>query len=89
MREALADRTQAGKFKELDRKRKKAAKMAGFNRLFSPMSSNLEWPQYRLRVDKTRVFFDVEADLVTIIAIMPKERCQEWLEKYGKTTKED
>lgn len=39
MREALADRTQAGKFKELDRKCKKAAKMAGFNRLFSPMSS--------------------------------------------------
>jgi mRNA-degrading endonuclease RelE of RelBE toxin-antitoxin system len=51
--------------------------------------NNLEWPQYRLRVEKTRVFFDVEANLVMIIAIMPKERCQEWLEKYGKTTKED
>ena len=51
--------------------------------------NNLEWPQYRLRVGMTRVFFDVEADLVTIIAIMPKERCQEWLEKYGKTAKED
>lgn len=51
--------------------------------------NNLEWPQYRLRVDKTRVFFDVEADLVIIIAIMPKERSQAWLQKHGKTTKED
>ena len=39
MREVLADLTQAGRFKELDRKCKKAAKMAVFNRLFSPMSS--------------------------------------------------
>ena len=39
MREALADLTQAGRFKELDRKCEKAAKRASFNRLFSPMSS--------------------------------------------------
>jgi len=41
MREVLADRTQADKFKELDRKCKKTAKMAGFDRLFSPTSSKL------------------------------------------------
>jgi len=41
MREVLADLTQASRFKELDRKCKKGAKTAGFNRLFSPMSSHL------------------------------------------------
>src|SRR5215813_4151434 len=41
MREALADLAQAGRFKELDKKSEKAAKMAGFNRLFSPMSKPL------------------------------------------------
>ena len=40
MPEALADLIQTANSKSLTEKVKKAAKMAGFSRLFSPMSSN-------------------------------------------------
>ncbi len=51
--------------------------------------NDVEWPQYRLRIDKNRIFYDVESDIVTIIAIMPKKECEEWLKKHGRTIKED
>ena len=37
-------------------------------------------PQYRLRVDDIRVFYDVGPRRVEILAILPKERAYEWLE---------
>ncbi len=36
-------------------------------------------PQYRLRVDEIRVFYDVSDDCVEIIAIIPKHRTDAWL----------
>ena len=41
-------------------------------------------PQFRLRVEEIRVFFDVEEDAVEILAIVPKSRAQEWLERAGE-----
>jgi mRNA-degrading endonuclease RelE of RelBE toxin-antitoxin system len=40
-------------------------------------------PQYRLRVDDTRVFYDVGDGVVEVLAIIPKARAVEWLERYG------
>ncbi len=44
----------------------------------------LSRPQYRLRVDEVRVFYDVSEDTVEILAIVPKEAADEWLEEAGK-----
>ena len=41
----------------------------------------LEQPQYRLRIDEIRVFYDVTKASVEILAIVPKEQAQEWLDK--------
>jgi prevent-host-death family protein len=43
----------------------------------------LSRPQYRLRVGDVRVFYDVTEGKVEILAIVPKRRTQEWLEKVG------
>ncbi len=44
----------------------------------------LRHPEYRLRVGEVRVFYDVvEADVV-ILAIMPKEKTEQWLEEHGE-----
>jgi mRNA interferase RelE/StbE len=40
-------------------------------------------PQYRLRLDDLRVFYDVERRVVSVLAIVPKEHAAEWLERYG------
>ena len=41
-------------------------------------------PQFRLRVGEIRIFYDIiEADVI-IIAIMPKEKTIQWLEKHGE-----
>jgi mRNA-degrading endonuclease RelE of RelBE toxin-antitoxin system len=37
-------------------------------------------PQYRLRVDEIRVFYDVVEQTVEILAIIPKSKAGEWLE---------
>ena len=44
----------------------------------------LSRPQYRLRVDEVRVFYDVSGNTVEILAIVPKEAADEWLEEAGK-----
>lgn len=44
----------------------------------------LTHPQYRLRVDEFRVFYDVSDDVVEILAIVPKSRTAEWLEEIGE-----
>ena len=38
-------------------------------------------PQYRLRVDRVRVFYDVVDDVVQIIAIVEKEYTTQWLDR--------
>jgi mRNA-degrading endonuclease RelE of RelBE toxin-antitoxin system len=40
-------------------------------------------PQYRLRIDEIRVFYDVREGTVEILAIVPKNQAQEWLEEEG------
>jgi len=43
-------------------------------------------PEYRLRLDPYRVFYDVAGQTVVVLAIVPKERTAEWLEQYGVKT---
>lgn len=40
-------------------------------------------PQYRLRIDEIRVFYDVRENTVEILAIIPKSRAAAWLEEKG------
>jgi mRNA interferase RelE/StbE len=40
-------------------------------------------PQYRLRVGEIRVFYDVSAGTVEILAIVPKSEAAKWLEQFG------
>jgi len=45
---------------------------------------DLRHPQFRLRVDDIRVFYDIEGDDVVIVARMSKERSSQWLEEHGE-----
>jgi mRNA-degrading endonuclease RelE of RelBE toxin-antitoxin system len=49
----------------------------------------LKQPQYRLRVDDIRVFYDVTEETVEILAIVLKSEAAAWLERYGKPAPED
>ena len=40
-------------------------------------------PQYRLRVGEIRVFYDVSAETVEVLAIVPKSEAALWLEQFG------
>lgn len=42
-------------------------------------------PQYRLRVDEVRVFFDLTDDTVEILAIVVKSKADAWLREAGET----
>lgn len=44
----------------------------------------LSQPQYRLRVEEVRVFYDVTQTAVEVLAIVTKAEAQDWLEKEGK-----
>jgi len=44
----------------------------------------LRQPQYRLRIDEIRVFYDVAENRVEILAIVSKTQAAEWLEKAGE-----
>ena len=44
----------------------------------------LEKPQYRLRVEEIRVFYDVSGDRVEIISIIPKNGAEQWLREKGE-----
>ena len=46
-------------------------------------------PQYRLRVDDIRVFYDITDDVVEIIAVIAKPQAAEWLAREGILTKPD
>jgi mRNA interferase RelE/StbE len=41
-------------------------------------------PQYRLRVNEVRVFYDVSGDTVEVLAIVDKPLAGEWLERHGE-----
>jgi mRNA-degrading endonuclease RelE of RelBE toxin-antitoxin system len=41
-------------------------------------------PQYRLRVDDIRVFYDVQEQVVEILAIVTESEADAWLAQFGK-----
>ena len=43
----------------------------------------LSRPQFRLRVEDIRVFYDVVEDSVEVLAIVSKAEASSWLEKFG------
>ena len=40
-------------------------------------------PQYRLRVEEVRVFYDVWGSSVEVLAIVPKPEAESWLAQFG------
>jgi mRNA-degrading endonuclease RelE of RelBE toxin-antitoxin system len=44
----------------------------------------LSRPEYRLRVDEVRVFYDVTETTVEILAIVSKSEADQWLEQAGE-----
>jgi mRNA-degrading endonuclease RelE of RelBE toxin-antitoxin system len=40
-------------------------------------------PQYRLRVEEVRVFYDVSGSSVEVLAIVPKSEAKSWLAQFG------
>jgi mRNA-degrading endonuclease RelE of RelBE toxin-antitoxin system len=46
----------------------------------------LDRPQYRLRVDEVRVFYDVTEATVEVLAIIPKTKAAAWLAKEATPT---
>ena len=40
-------------------------------------------PQYRLRVDEVRVFYDVSGTAVEVLAIVAKSEAESWLEQFA------
>jgi mRNA-degrading endonuclease RelE of RelBE toxin-antitoxin system len=49
----------------------------------------LSQPQYRLRVDDIRVFYDVTETQVQVLAIVTKAEAQAWLDEQGTPAKDD
>ena len=44
----------------------------------------LRHPQFRLRIDEIRVFYDVEGGTVQVLAIIPKSKTAQWSEQAGE-----
>ena len=44
----------------------------------------LSRPQYRLRVEEVRVFYDVSGSTVEVLAIVAKSEAEPWLAQFGK-----
>lgn len=40
-------------------------------------------PQFRLRVDEIRVFYDIEGEIVEVLAIVEKAEASSWLARFG------
>ena len=40
-------------------------------------------PQFRLRVEEVRVFYDVSGSTVEVLAIVPKTEAESWLARFG------
>lgn len=41
-------------------------------------------PQYRLRIDEIRVFYDITGGTVEVLAIVPKSEADKWLAQFGR-----
>jgi mRNA-degrading endonuclease RelE of RelBE toxin-antitoxin system len=46
----------------------------------------LSKPQYRLRVDTLRIFYDVIGDRVEVLTVVDKAQAAAWLDREGRTT---
>jgi addiction module RelE/StbE family toxin len=44
----------------------------------------LRHPQYRLKIDDFRIFYDIEESRVEILSIILKSKAAEWLKKAGE-----
>ena len=44
----------------------------------------LSKPQYRLRIDEIRVYYDIVENTVEVLAIVPKSEAAAWLAQFGK-----
>ncbi len=44
----------------------------------------MQRPQYRLRVEDLRIFYDVQEDRVKVLAIVSKPTATEWLHREGE-----
>ncbi|TAK72760.1 MAG: type II toxin-antitoxin system RelE/ParE family toxin, partial [Betaproteobacteria bacterium] len=42
-------------------------------------------PQYRLRVEEVRVFYDVSSSTVEVLAIVTKPEAESWLAQFGSS----
>ena len=42
-------------------------------------------PQYGLRVEEVRVFYDISSSTVEVLAIVPKPEAESWLAQFGST----
>jgi|SRR5437588_9324083 len=42
-------------------------------------------PQYRLRVEEIRIFYDVSEGAVEVLAIIPKSQATAWLAQWGES----
>src|SRR5437016_3585026 len=49
----------------------------------------LSHPQYRLRVQNVRVFYDVTESTVEVLAIVPKSEVEAWLSQAGESATEE
>jgi mRNA-degrading endonuclease RelE of RelBE toxin-antitoxin system len=47
---------------------------------------DLKKPQYRLRVDDVRVFYDVDGAAVIVLGIVEKAHADQWLAETGEHT---
>ena len=45
----------------------------------------LSRPQFRLRVEDVRIYYDVTDDTVEILAIIPKSEADAWLARVGES----
>lgn len=48
----------------------------------------LSRPQYRLRAENLRIFYDVTGKTVEILAIIAKDEAERWLEKVGESNED-
>ena len=46
-------------------------------------------PQYRLRIDEIRVFYDINQETVEVLAIVSKAEAQRWLDAEGTRAEAD
>ncbi|CAI4033111.1 Type II toxin-antitoxin system RelE/ParE family toxin [Nitrospira tepida] len=44
----------------------------------------LSRPQYRLRIEEVRVFYDVSGSTVEVLAIVAKSEAETWLAQFGR-----